>query len=641
MVRVVVRFNGESRLVGTPRGDTSADEPLRRLLVVDACLARFLDVLPPGTVATDLDLVGEVKDNGTVELRVVAAAGAAGNGARAAPPRPQAASAGAAVAAAAAAATATASRCSSSASATTGDWGKSTILDAAIPDSMRCRPWVLGSSDDASVPSAVPPPPIFTADDLERKPGEMMGAWIRHGFVCFTLPPELHHRLEALYDDMADFFSRPTDAKERCVSKRETYLGYARRVHFDKELFQVRVCDPDAGLDTYWPPEEQMEVTSEVKASGAKAGGGGHGGPGGPGGGGGGGGGGGMRPNAKKCWVEMSALSHRFVRLAGLSAGIPSDVLGRLEEEPPATWRGHGGGGSGGGGSGGANGDCGGGSAIGSGGGRDGDRSGSGGIGSGGGSKECGEGSTVGSGSGSSSGGSTTGSVCGSSSGGKGRGGGGTEVTGDSDEGTISSANPAGAASANKDDGQPRSTSTIRGGGKGGRGVSQSNLTMFHYDIAEGFLRESVHCPHHSDVGLVTVIPRCRGRGGLHVFDWSSQLWVDVEAGAPPNMAVAFGGETLARLTNNWVMPCMHEVANIEGGRYSTPFQCLAAPDAVLDSADADPAVVGVCSASSQERVSAAAFVQAVSASRVSSNFPRAGASSVREIARALKPRAS
>ena len=578
MVRVVVRFNGESRLVGTPRGDTS------ERLLVDACLVRFLDVLPPGTVATDLDIVGDLMDNGTVELRVVAAAGPAGNGARAAPP--QAASAGAAVAAAVAAEAGPASRCSSG---TTGDWGKSTILDAAIPDSMRCRPWVLGSSDDASMPSAVPPPPIFAADDLERKPGEMMGAWIKHGFVCFTLPPELHFRLEALYDDMADFFSRPTDAKERCVSKRETYLGYAKRVHFDKELFQVRLCDPDAGLDTYWPPEERVGAASEVKASGAKAGGGGPGGP---------RGGGGMRPtHAKKCWVEMSALAHRFVRLAGLSAGIPSDVLGRLEEEPPATWSGHTGGGRGGGGSGGANGDCGGGSA--------------------------------------------TGSVCGSSSGGGTDRGGGTGGTGDRDEGTISSANPAGAPSENKDDGQPRSTSTIRGGGKGGRGVSQSNLTMFHYDIAEGLLRESVHCPHHSDVGLVTVIPRCRGRGGLHVFDWSSQLWVDVEAGAPPNMAVAFGGETLARLTNNWVMPCMHEVANIEGGRYSAPFQCLAAPEAVLDSADADPAVVGVCSASSQERVSAAAFVQAVSASRVSSNFPRAGASSVREITRTLKHRAS
>ena len=81
MVRVVVRFNGESRLVGTPRGDTS------ERLLVDACLVRFLDVLPPGTVATDLDIVGDLMDNGTVELRVVAAAGPAGNCARAAPPQ--------------------------------------------------------------------------------------------------------------------------------------------------------------------------------------------------------------------------------------------------------------------------------------------------------------------------------------------------------------------------------------------------------------------------------------------------------------------------------------------------------------------------------------------------------------------------
>ena len=73
-------------------------------------------------------------------------------------------------------------------------------------------------------------------------------------------------------------------------------------------------------------------------------------------------------------------------------------------------------------------------------------------------------------------------------------------------------------------------------------GWSQSNLSLFHYYAA----RECVHCPQHSDIGLVTVIPTARGGAGLNIFDWQSACWFDVETSAPPNVALVFTGESLA-----------------------------------------------------------------------------------------------
>ena len=106
------------------------------------------------------------------------------------------------------------------------------------------------------------------------------------------------------------------------------------------------------------------------------------------------------------------------------------------------------------------------------------------------------------------------------------------------------------------------------------------------------FSFQFVHCPYHTDVGLVTIIPRCKGVPGLHVFDHSDSIWlgtplhssllrplsfsallpvpfivsflkhllIDFERDAPDNCAVVFGGESLARLTNNFIPPCYHEV---------------------------------------------------------------------------------
>jgi isopenicillin N synthase-like dioxygenase len=73
---------------------------------------------------------------------------------------------------------------------------------------------------------------------------------------------------------------------------------------------------------------------------------------------------------------------------------------------------------------------------------------------------------------------------------------------------------------------------------------------------------------------------------------------------------VVFGGESLGALTANRFIPTMHEVSNLSGARSSVAFQLLARSDTELLPVSLD-----------QEAETAGAFVQRISASRVSSNF--------------------
>ena len=146
--------------------------------------------------------------------------------------------------------------------------------------------------------------------------------------------------------------------------------------------------------------------------------------------------------------------------------------------------------------------------------------------------------------------------------------------------------------------------------------LSQSNLSLFRYSAALGEperpgVARSVHCPYHSDIGLVTLIPRARGAAGLHVYDFAPECvgWTHAEEGMPPDAALLFGGESLHRHTAGALLPGIHQVAHVEGERLSCPFQLLARADATLGHGD--------------DAVGAQEFVERVSASRVSSNFPR------------------
>lgn len=129
--------------------------------------------------------------------------------------------------------------------------------------------------------------------------------------------------------------------------------------------------------------------------------------------------------------------------------------------------------------------------------------------------------------------------------------------------------------------------------------------------------------PFHTDVGLVSVLPRGRGVPGLHVWDLFHQEWVCIDSCDDlPRCAVVFGGETLETVTGGEYRSCIHEVglgSLEEGGapvggrggssmssRYSAPFQLLARAEAEV--------VPGK---------TAGRFVQEVSMKRISSNFPR------------------
>jgi len=183
--------------------------------------------------------------------------------------------------------------------------------------------------------------------------------------------------------------------------------------------------------------------------------------------------------------------------------------------------------------------------------------------------------------------------------------------------------------------------------------VSQSNLTLFRYSPALGAeptaaVASDVHCPYHTDIGLLSIIPRGRGAPGLHLFDHfsgyeqrlehcpaissrahtpsagRSEGWVDIEAGMPEGHAVLMGGESFLCATNQQVLPGVHQVAHVAGERLSCPFQLLARADAGLsaDRLGLDPAIVGPTPHEATQ-VTAQRFVESLSAQRISSNFPR------------------
>jgi isopenicillin N synthase-like dioxygenase len=136
--------------------------------------------------------------------------------------------------------------------------------------------------------------------------------------------------------------------------------------------------------------------------------------------------------------------------------------------------------------------------------------------------------------------------------------------------------------------------------------------------VPAGCTRLSVHCPYHTDVGLVTIIPKASGssRAGLHVWDYKYSQWLDVEGqGSPDDVAVVLVGETLTHLTNGELLGGLHEVSVLsEGDRFSCPFQYLGKAQTLLRTT---PDSTG----SGTETVKQ--FVNRISSSRISSNFPR------------------
>lgn len=179
--------------------------------------------------------------------------------------------------------------------------------------------------------------------------------------------------------------------------------------------------------------------------------------------------------------------------------------------------------------------------------------------------------------------------------------------------------------------------------------VSMSNITAFRYNVPQEDIQTSVHCPHHSDISLLTIIPRAYSHekgskllklldnlttSGLHVYDWLMSKWMNIELNSQRNYAVVFVGECMARLTNNCLLPCMHEVAVVgPGPRISIPFQFCPTSEAFLDpsqskllsssSEKVDHDNIGIRLENHPPSIRVADFIQQVSISRISSNFPR------------------
>jgi hypothetical protein len=201
-----------------------------------------------------------------------------------------------------------------------------------------------------------------------------------------------------------------------------------------------------------------------------------------------------------------------------------------------------------------------------------------------------------------------------------------------------------------------QSSSKSNSSGSNVPSLSGSNFTGINYGVNDGCLTQSAHCPFHTDKCLVTVIPLARTdaarttneqkdekpdnamQAGLRVFDWHAQCWVDVETNAPQpqsglkctggrQFALVFGGESLARATNGFIEPAVHEVLQpkpFASGtaasekfpsfrRCSTPFQAFAPPDAVFDCSILDPNAVGDIPPHRASPVSAQVFLSQLS----------------------------
>jgi len=100
-------------------------------------------------------------------------------------------------------------------------------------------------------------------------------------------------------------------------------------------------------------------------------------------------------------------------------------------------------------------------------------------------------------------------------------------------------------------------------------------------------------CSIHSDASLLTLIPRCVGPAGLHVFNWAAAGWQVAEAQSSADEGILFPGDMMQRVTNGAVLATMHRVAFEEEAarspsaqsRYSCPFELFLAPEAVVDCA--------------------------------------------------------
>jgi hypothetical protein len=181
-----------------------------------------------------------------------------------------------------------------------------------------------------------------------------------------------------------------------------------------------------------------------------------------------------------------------------------------------------------------------------------------------------------------------------------------------------------------------------------GYNVSRSNLTAFYYhpctdmthnldpQVSDEAIANSatsaktaeatVYIPAHSDLSMVTIIPRAEAECGLHVFDWKYQTWFDVDQDCPKHLGLVFVGESISQLMGHRLIPCMHEVSRLgTKPRYSLPFQYCTANKAMLDVNELRLLRDELIEKGEMipPAIQASRFMDELSNRRVSSNYPR------------------
>lgn len=104
--------------------------------------------------------------------------------------------------------------------------------------------------------------------------------------------------------------------------------------------------------------------------------------------------------------------------------------------------------------------------------------------------------------------------------------------------------------------------------------LTSSVLRLFHYKPNKDDTQLSADA--HTDVGLLTIIPRSTATA-LEVYDYQNeQEWHNVEANLQPDECIVMIGELLGKLSNHQLNPTLHRVASLHQDRYSIVFQARA-----------------------------------------------------------------
>ncbi len=115
----------------------------------------------------------------------------------------------------------------------------------------------------------------------------------------------------------------------------------------------------------------------------------------------------------------------------------------------------------------------------------------------------------------------------------------------------------------------------------------------------------------------------------MHIEYYMFCRWMDVESNCPDNCGVVFIGEMMSLLTSHYLLPCMHEVANVgPGTRYSIPLQFCGADLSMIRSLEChkiscDKSTPYVVNKVIEEEQNVGEFMDIMASQRISSNFLR------------------